>query len=170
LVTALRAVSNGFATSRNRAGPWASCPMIARRVGCEIAVNTSVRGSTGTHYTIRCNVSASFLGKIGRGIPTAPTQPVPRCWLVRGCRLRAILWRGRAGAREIHLGHFARALGCGEVGFIGLEPGPSCENAARKLLDVSVVVLERIVVTLTFDGDPVFGAREFILQAEEVFV
>src|SRR5579862_2303766 len=33
LVVAFRAVSNGFAISRNRAGPLASCPIIARRVG-----------------------------------------------------------------------------------------------------------------------------------------
>ena len=45
LVTALSAVSNGSAISRNRAGPRDSRPMIARRVGCEMAVRTSLSGS-----------------------------------------------------------------------------------------------------------------------------
>src|SRR5215469_1034505 len=52
-VTAFKAVSNGFAISRNRAGPFASCPIIARRVGCEIAVRTSLKRSIDTlHHMV----------------------------------------------------------------------------------------------------------------------
>ena len=37
-------------------------------------------------------------------------------------------------------------------------------------MDISVVVLQCLVVALSFDGDAVFGAGELILQAQEVFV
>jgi hypothetical protein len=38
------------------------------------------------------------------------------------------------------------------------------------LLNVSVVVLKRIVIPLALDGDAVFRPGEFILQAQEVLI
>src|ERR1700688_1968097 len=89
--------------------------------------------------------------------------------LLSGRRLRGCLrsWRAR---REIYLRHLPCSFRRGEVSVIRLESRPSRENVVRKLLDVGVVVLQRVVITLALDRDPVLGAREFVLQAQEILI
>jgi hypothetical protein len=57
-----------------------------------------------------------------------------------------------------------------EVGVVALVAGPSREEAVGELADKGVIRLDGVVVVLAGDGDAVFGAGEFVLQAEEVFV
>lgn len=57
-----------------------------------------------------------------------------------------------------------------EVGVVAFVAGPGGEEAVRKLEDVGVIDLDRVVVTFPGDGDAIFGAGEFVLQAEEIFV
>ena len=71
-VTAFKAVSNGFAISRNLAGPFANCLTIARRVGCEMASRTSVRWNVLPNRG-KCHSALDRSG--GR----KPRQPLDNC-------------------------------------------------------------------------------------------
>src|SRR5450755_277263 len=95
------------------------------------------------------------LGKLGRG------NPAPQ--LGWGERLRFGRW-------ELDFGGLAGAFGGLEVGFVAMEAGPAGEEAVGEQADVGVVGLDRIVVALAFDGDAIFGAGQFVLQAQEIFV
>src|SRR5689334_16565327 len=79
----------------------------------------------------------------------------------RGCRARC---------REVYFRRYARSLRRLEVSVIPLESSPSGEDVSRELLHVRVVVLQRVVVPLALDGDPILSARQFILQPQEIFV
>ena len=57
-----------------------------------------------------------------------------------------------------------------EVGVVAFVAGPGGEEAVGELEDVGVIGLDGVVVILAGDGDAVFGAGEFVLQAEEIFV
>src|SRR6266853_795376 len=61
-------------------------------------------------------------------------------------------------------------LGSGEVRVVTLESSPARKDIVRKESDVRVVVLDGVVVSLALDSDPVFRARQFVLQTEKVFV
>ena len=83
------------------------------------------------------------------------------CWSRLRLRLRS---------REVHLGHCPRSFRGGEIRVVGFEPHTRREHAGRKLLHVSVVVLQGIVVALALDSDAVFGSREFVLQTQEILI
>ena len=73
-------------------------------------------------------------------------------------------------ALKIHLRNISCAF-CGfEVSVVLLVSGKSGNQIVRKLQQVSVVVLDRVVIALALDGDAVFGARQFVLQAQEIFI
>ena len=57
-----------------------------------------------------------------------------------------------------------------EVCIVAFVAGPSCEDAVGELEDVGVIGLDRVVVAFTSDGDTVFSAGQFVLEAEKVFV
>src|SRR5713226_6991043 len=80
-------------------------------------------------------------------------------------RLRLGTWRGK-----IHLRHLTGRFRGSEVSTIGLETCPICENIVWELLDVRVVVLQRVVIALALHGNPVLGAGELILQSHEILV
>src|SRR5579864_5873458 len=65
-----------------------------------------------------------------------------------------------SGRRKLHLGSLARAFGRLKISVILLEAGPTREQAVRKLADVSVIRLDRIVVALPLDGNPILSARQ----------
>ena len=68
------------------------------------------------------------------------------------------------------LGDFA-ARGAGlEVGVVAFVAGPAGEEAVGEEADVGVIGLDGIVVMFAIDGDAIFGAGEFVLEAEEVSV
>src|SRR5580693_10135402 len=75
-----------------------------------------------------------------------------------------------SGRRKLHLGSLARALGRLKISVVLLEAGPAGEQAVRKLADESVISLNRIVVALTLDGNPILSARQFVLQPQKVLV
>ena len=54
--------------------------------------------------------------------------------------------------------------------FAGAQAEAACEEGAGELADAHVVPLHDLVVSLAGDGDAVFGASEFVLEADEVFV
>ena len=83
------------------------------------------------------------------------------------CKDRALL--GLRGG-ELNLGSFAGGFGGLEVRFVAFEARPTGEDAVREEPDVGVVGLDGIVVALAFYGDAIFGAGQFVLKAEEVFV
>src|SRR5215470_6456329 len=99
------------------------------------------------------------IGVSSRSTEKSLVSPVTNRWAL------ALLWGG-----EGDLGHFPRGLGGFEVGVVALEAGPGCEHAVGPLADVGVVGLQGIIVTLACDGDAVFGAGQFVLKAQEVFV
>ena len=51
-----------------------------------------------------------------------------------------------------------------------MEASPAGEDAVGEEADVGVVGLDGIVVALPFHGDAIFGACQFVLKAEEIFV
>ena len=57
-----------------------------------------------------------------------------------------------------------------EVGVVAFVAAPGGEDAVGKLADVGVIGLDGVVVIFAGDGDAVFRAGEFILEAEEIFV
>ena len=71
---------------------------------------------------------------------------------------------------ELNLGGFAGCFGGLEVGFVAFEAGPAGEDAVGEQADVGVVGLDGVVVALAFHGDAIFGAGQFVLQSQEVFV
>jgi len=62
------------------------------------------------------------------------------------------------------------AFRCGEVGFVRFESRHLSEKAVGELLNIGVVVLQRVVVALAFDRDAVFCASQFVLQTQKVLV
>ena len=76
----------------------------------------------------------------------------------------------RRGPWELYFGHFPPSLRGDEIGIVRLEARPSSENVVRKQSDVGIVVLQCVVVAAPLHRDAVFGARQFILQMQEVFV
>src|SRR5689334_893661 len=58
----------------------------------------------------------------------------------------------------------------GEVSVVALEACPACERAIGPGTDVSVVVLDGVVVTLALDGDAIFRAFELILQPQKALI
>src|SRR6185437_305131 len=88
--------------------------------------------------------------------------------LVCGSGLRRCLRRGILRRAKVHLWHLTRAFRCCEIRIVRLEPGPSRKDVVWELLDVSVVVLERVVVTLALDCNTIFRSRQFVLQTQEV--
>ena len=75
-------------------------------------------------------------------------------------------WRGA----EIDFGDFAGAGFGFEVGVVAGEAAEASDEAVREERDVGVVVLHGFVVATAFDGDAIFGAGEFVLEAEEILV
>src|SRR5207245_10278101 len=73
-------------------------------------------------------------------------------------------------SREIHFRHFTRSFGGGEVRVVWLESSPLGKDVIRKLLNVSVVILQSVVIALAFHGDAIFRAGQLILQAQEILV
>ena len=71
---------------------------------------------------------------------------------------------------ELNLRNFLRSRIGREVVVVALEACPFGENTVRKLTNVRVVGLDRIVVALALDGDTIFGARQFVLELQEVLV
>src|SRR5580698_7905405 len=90
----------------------------------------------------------------------------------------AALFCGGSGRRssgwgwsvEVDFGDFAAGGGGLEVGVVAFVAGPAGEEAVGELEDVGVIGLDGVVVIFAGDGDAVFGAGEFVLQAEEIFV
>src|SRR5208282_6826028 len=64
----------------------------------------------------------------------------------------------------------ARCLRRLKVRVVALEASPACEDAVRELADVSVVGLQRIVIALARDSNPIFGARQLVLQLQKTLV
>src|ERR1700691_1486329 len=81
-------------------------------------------------------------------------------------------WRcHRSGCRaKICLRYLPRRFRGLEISWILFISRKARVEAVWKLQYISVVILQRIVVALTFDGNAVLGARQFILQAQEIFV
>src|SRR5215468_2952309 len=92
--------------------------------------------------------------------PRFPVDPLPR-----RRRLWSCLWRRRARIGEVHVRRHARSLRSLEIRVIHLESRPAGKQTVGKLLHVCVVVAKRVVVALSFNRDPVLGARQFILQS-----
>src|SRR6266566_7360316 len=78
--------------------------------------------------------------------------------------------RRRIRCREVYFRHFTRSFGGGEVRVVWLESSPLGKDVIRKLLNVSVVILQSVVIALAFHGDAVFRAGQLILQAQEILV
>src|SRR5580698_3818519 len=74
---------------------------------------------------------------------------------------------GWSGIVEVDFGDFGAGLEVGVVAFIA---GPGGEEAVGELADVGVIGLDGVVVIFASDGDAIFGAGEFVLQAEEILV
>src|SRR5690348_17803866 len=72
--------------------------------------------------------------------------------------------------REFHFRNSSRFWSGREVGVVALEAGPACEGAIGPGTDISVVVLNGVVVTLALDGDAVFRAFEPILQLQKTLI
>ena len=84
-----------------------------------------------------------------------------------------VSWRWGGGWSwrvEVDFGDFAAGGGGLEVGVVAFVAGPRGEEAVGELKDVGVIGLDGVVVIFAGDGDAVFGAGEFVLEAEEVFV
>src|SRR2546430_2269070 len=64
----------------------------------------------------------------------------------------------------------AKFAGRSEVRAVRLESSPPGKDVIRKLLNVSVVILESIVVAFALHRDAVFRAGQLILQAQEIFI
>jgi len=82
-------------------------------------------------------------------------------------------WRwggGWSGGVEVDFGDFAARGGGLEVGVVAFVAGPAGEEAVGELEDVGVIGPDAVVVIFAGDGDAVFGACEFVLEAEEIFV
>ena len=89
----------------------------------------------------------------------------PRVMLKRSkltCRLRLL--------REVDLGCFAVCRVALEVLVPVVESGKVGPDAVGELAHIHVVVFERLVVALAFDGDPVFGSGQLVRQAGELLV
>ena len=81
-------------------------------------------------------------------------------------------WGGCGSGRgaEIYFGDFAGAGFGFEVGVVAGEAAEAGYEAVGEERDVGVVVLDGFVVAAALDGDAIFGAGEFVLEAEEIFV
>jgi hypothetical protein len=77
---------------------------------------------------------------------------------------------GWSGIVEVDFGDFAARGGGLEVGVVAFIAGPGGEEAVGELADVGVIGLDGVVVVFAGDGDAIFGAGEFVLQAEEILV
>ena len=51
-----------------------------------------------------------------------------------------------------------------------MEPGHPGPHAVGKLSDECVVVLQGVVVALALDGNAIFRAGQFILQAQKILI
>src|ERR1700730_4167888 len=71
---------------------------------------------------------------------------------------------------EIDLGSLTRA-GLGfEVRVVTRKSGQAGDDVVGKQRDVGVVVLQDLIVVTTLDGDAIFRACQFILQAHKIFI
>ena len=97
-------------------------------------------------------------------------QPEPRPKWRLMCRLRCGL-RGRCRfyAGEINFRRSPGAFTRGKVRIIALESSHAGPQAIREQADEGVVILQSVIVTLAFDGYPVLGSSQLILQAAENF-
>src|ERR1700721_2965414 len=79
-------------------------------------------------------------------------------------------WRRGGGWRgaEIDFGGLAGAGVGFEVGVVAGKAAHAGNEAVGEESDEGVVVLDGFVVAAAFDGDTVFGAGEFVLDAEEI--
>jgi len=71
---------------------------------------------------------------------------------------------------EVDFGDFAAGGARLEVGVVAFVAGPGGEDAVGELEDVGVIGLDGVVVVFAGDGNAVFGAGEFVLEAKKIFV
>src|ERR1035438_767999 len=84
---------------------------------------------------------------------------------MRGAKSGSLL-----GCTEIHFGRHARALGRSEVVVVPLESCPTGIDAVGELADVSVVILNGLVIPAAFDGDAILASGQFVLKGCEVLI
>ena len=158
---------------RGRFGPWTKCRtwrIEGHRRDVDAGKDRPVRARVGLLQFRGC-IPGGFSGRnSGTAVRSGPRdfEPLvvggkfdsrnPLPLLTCGCGLGSLLLRCRR-IIEVHFRGFARTFRSREVGVVHFESRPAGIDVVRKLLDVSVVVLQGVVVTLALDGDAVLGAR-----------
>src|SRR5690242_11884581 len=71
---------------------------------------------------------------------------------------------------KLYFGRLARRLRSLEISVIAVESGPGGEDIVRKNAEVSIVILQDLIIAAALDRNAVLGAGEFVLKAQKVFV
>src|ERR1700686_722170 len=88
---------------------------------------------------------------------------------MRGSSGGCCRWSRRLGV-EVDLWNLPRRLCRLKVGWVLFIASPSRIEAVRELKHIGVVILERVVVSLAFDSDTIFGSSQLILETQEIFI
>src|ERR1019366_2541387 len=78
--------------------------------------------------------------------------------------------RSRWLCAKVHLRRLPRSFRCLEVRRVLLVAGKPRVQAVRELQHIGVVILQRVVIALALDGNPVLRPRQLILQAQKILV
>src|ERR1700676_4293731 len=98
--------------------------------------------------------------------------PLPLARRLRFCRSgrRSLRWRRSVLFLEVNFWNLPRAFVGLEVGVVSGKSAHTCNYVVREERNIGVVVLQRLVIATPLHRDAVFGASEFVLQTQEVFV